>query len=136
MNRRDLGLDFVLLPDAHELLLLGGCLETTVTELGGGIDELGSDLLQLPPLGRAEEGLPDGDDALLRTDDGTLDHDVVLIDLTIVGEATHGGNALLSEIELSRGIVVHDLATLLTNSLACYKHKGQWLAEILRKREK
>ena len=114
-----LGDNLVLLPDAHELLLLLLGLETTVTELGGSIDELGGDLLQLPPLGRAEEGLPDGDDALLGANDGTLDHQVVLVDLTVVGEATHGGDALLSKIELGRGVVVDDLATLLTDALAC-----------------
>lgn len=120
-GRSALRLDLVLFPDAHELLLFGGRLEAAVAELGGGVDELGRHLLQLPPLGRAKESLPDGDDALFGAHDSALDHEVVLVDLAIMWEATHRSDALLREIELSRGVVVDNLATLLADPLAWRK---------------
>lgn len=109
---------FLALPHTHELLLFGGGLEAAMAKLRGSVDELGNNLLQLPPLGWTKKGLSDGDDTLLWPDNSTFDHQVVLIHFTIVWEAAHRCNALLSEIKLSRGIVVNKLAVLLTHSLA------------------
>ena len=52
------------------------------------------------------EGLADSDDTLLSSGDGTLEHEVVVLDDTVVGEATHGSNALLRDVMLSRGVGV------------------------------
>ena len=52
------------------------------------------------------ERLADGDDTLLGSGNGALEHDVVVLDNTVVGEATHGSNALLRDVMLSRGVGV------------------------------
>ena len=85
------------------LLLLGG-LEATVTELGGGIDELEFDLLESGTGLLGEEGLTEGKDATLGADDATLEHEELLVDDTVVGETTHGGDGLLGKIGLGGGV--------------------------------
>jgi len=69
-----------------------------VAELGRGIDELERNLLRGDTTRLLEEGLTHGDQALARTDDATLDHDVVALDDTVVTEATHRGNFLLGRV--------------------------------------
>lgn len=94
----------IALQGAHELLALLAGLEATVTELGGSIDELELDVLE----GRAtrvdKERLAEGDNALLGTSAASLDHDVVLVDDTVVGETTHGGDGLLGQVVLGLGV--------------------------------
>jgi len=101
----------LLLEGTHESLLLGSSLETTVTELGRGIDELELNLLESRTLGVGDEGLADGDNTLLGTSNTTLDHQEIFIDNTVVGETTHGSDSLLGDIILSS-------ARLLVTSLA------------------
>ena len=60
-----------------------------MTELGGGIDPLEVDLLGGATVGLGVEGLAQGHNTLLDTRDGALDHDVVVLDLTVVDETTH-----------------------------------------------
>jgi len=108
----------ILLEGAHEALLLLGSLEATVTELGRGVDELEGDLLEGGGLGVGEEGLPEGENPLLDTNAATLDHEEVLVDNTIVGETSEGGDGLLGEIELGTGVVLDDLAVNGVNALA------------------
>jgi len=86
-------------------LLLEG-LEGTVPKLGGGIDELELDLLEISAGGVDHKRLADSDDALLRSRDGALDHEEVVLDNTVVGEATHGGDGLLGDVGLGGGIAV------------------------------
>ena len=94
-----------LLEDAHPLGLLLAGLEATVAELGGGVDELEGDLfLELARL-LGGHGAAEGDDTAAGTADGALDHDVVVADDTIADEATHGGDGLLGEIVLGRGVL-------------------------------
>lgn len=81
-------LDEVLLERALELLLLGRSLESTVTELGRGVDPFQFNLLQRLSRGVSEHGLSQRHDTLLDTGDGTLDHDEVVVDLTISDETT------------------------------------------------
>jgi len=85
-----------------ESVLLGDGLETTVTELGRGIDELEGDLLESTTGGVLEEGLPEGDDTLDGSRAGTLDQDEVVLDDTVTNETTDGGDSLLGNVELSR----------------------------------
>lgn len=101
----------MLLEGTHESLLLGSSLETTVTELGRGIDELELNLLESGTLGVGDEGLADGDNTLSGTSNTTLDHQEIFVDETVVRETTHGGDSLLSDIVLSS-------ARLLVASLA------------------
>jgi len=91
---------------AQELVLLLEGLEATVTDLGGSIDELDLALLGLPGLGGGEDRLTDDDGSLLDTDDTTLDEQEILVDLSVVGEATHGGDVLGNSISLSGSVVV------------------------------
>ena len=78
----------------------------TYTELRGGVDELELDLLEVTTACVNHERLAEGDNTLLGSGDGTLEHEVVVLDDTVVGEATHGSNALLGDIMLSRGVGV------------------------------
>ena len=80
-----------------------------MTHLGGGIDELQLDVLQGGALGVLQQGLAEGDDALLGANAAALQHDKVIVDLTVVGETTHGGDALVSQIVLGGGIVLDNL---------------------------
>lgn len=96
----------VLLEGSHEGALLGGGLEATVAELAGGVDELEADLLEAGTAGVDDHGLAEGEDALLDTNAAALNHDKVVLDNTIVGEATHGGNALDGQVGLGGGRLV------------------------------
>merc|ERR1711865_1114453 len=93
---------------SEELLLLVRGLEATVAELGGSVDELEGDLLLGGTGGLGAEGLAEGDDTTLDAGARALEHDVVLVDLTVVGEATEGGDALGGEIELGGGVLLGD----------------------------
>jgi len=108
----------VLLERTHEGSLVLGGLEPSVAKLGGSVDELETDLLQCLPLGLDQEGLPKSEDSLLRPDAASLDHDEVLFDLAVVGEAAHGVDALVSQIVLGAGVVLDQLAVLHLESLA------------------
>jgi hypothetical protein len=78
----------VLLERTLELLLLRRGLESTVTELGGGVDPLEANLLEGLARGVSEHGFAEGHDTLLGTRDGALDHDEVVVDLTVADETT------------------------------------------------
>ncbi len=41
---------------------------------------------------------PEGEDTLLVSDAGALDHDEVLLDLSVVGEPAHGVDGLVSQV--------------------------------------
>jgi hypothetical protein len=118
----------LLLESTHETLLLGSGLETTVTELGRGIDELEGDLLESGTLGVGDEGLADGDDTLLSTSNTTLDHQEVLVDNTVVRETTHGGDRLLSDIEISSARL---LVASLTNTVDLLVDLGTVMVTVL-----
>lgn len=87
----------------QELVLLLDGLEASVTVLGGGIDELQVDGLQVRALGHGHQRLSQGDGSLARASDASLDQQPVLVDHTVVGEATHRGDALLGQIRLGGG---------------------------------
>ena len=59
-----------------------------MSELGRGVDPLELDLLERFPRGVDEQGLAESDDPLLGTGDRALDHDEVVLDLTVADEAT------------------------------------------------
>jgi len=106
------GGELFLLEWAHELSLLLDGLESTVTELGGGIDALEVDLLQVLSLVVNQEWLSEEDWSLSDAHAGSLDHDEVVLDVTVVWEATNWVDALFGQVSLG-GTVVHvDLAAL------------------------
>ena len=94
-----------LLEDTHPLGLFLAGLEATVTDLGGGVDELEGDLFgELAGLLRGH-GAAEGHDTATGTADGTLDHDVVVADETVADEATHGVDGLLGEVVFGGGVL-------------------------------
>jgi len=97
--------DLLLLAGSQESILLLLGLESSVSELGAGIDELEIDLLQGRSLGVLQQAFSESQDSLLWSNDATLDHKEILTDNTVMGETTHGGNWLLSEIVLSGGVL-------------------------------
>merc|ERR1719440_1640369 len=95
----------VLLEGTEPLLLLLLGLEATVAQLGGGVDELQSDLLVQGAAGLGGHGAAQGDDTALGTGDGALQHDVVVADNTVADEATHGGDGLLGDVVVGGGVL-------------------------------
>jgi len=91
---------------SQELVLLFQSLESAVTVLGRSVDELEVEGLVVRSLGGGDEALAESDSSLAGTRDAALEHDPVLIDLSVVGEATHRGDALLSEIGFGGGRLV------------------------------
>lgn len=93
-----------------------------MTELGRGVDPLELDLLGGPAGSLGVQSLAQSHNTLLDTGNGALDHDEVVLDLTVVDETTHtremlelkntqkisGGNIrgdlLLGDVELSGGV--------------------------------
>jgi len=77
-----------------------------VTVLGGGVDELDFGLLGHPGSGAWGDGLSEDQRLLLGSDNLTLDHNEVLLDLTVVGETTHGGDVLINTVLIAGGVVL------------------------------
>jgi len=101
LGNSGLGLFFgheVLLEFSHEGALLGAGLEATVSVLGAGVDPLEVDLLEGEPLRLGDERFTEGDGASLGSNTGSTDHDEVLVDHSIVWEATHRVDGLLGDI--------------------------------------
>jgi len=101
-----LGSGSLSLGDAVVLDLLSMILEATMANLGGSIDELELDLLEGSTVGGRDDGLAESQHTLLGTDAVALEHEEVVADDTVVGETTHGSDALLGEIELGRTVAV------------------------------
>lgn len=99
------------------MLLFEG-LEATMSDLGGGIDELELNLLEGGTRDLGTEGLSEDNDPLSGSQDSSLEHNEVFVDITVVGKSSHGGDGFLSEIELSGGVVVHFTSSLVLDSLA------------------
>ena len=102
----------ILLEGTHEGALLGGGLELSVTHLAGSIDEVKVDLLQGRALGLQDQGFPEDENPVSGTSAGALDHDEVIVDLTIVGETSHGGDGLLCKIVIGGTAVLDQLSVL------------------------
>ena len=62
------------------------------------------DLLKITAGSVDHERLADGDDTLLGSRDGTLEDEEIVLDDTVVGEATHGRDLLVGDIRLGRGV--------------------------------
>jgi hypothetical protein len=58
------------------------------------------------PRGVDSERFSEDDVSLLGADNGSLEHDKVVLDDTVVGEATDGGDALLRDVEGRRSRVL------------------------------
>ena len=78
----------------------------TYAELRRRVDELELDLLEVTAGGVDHERLAEGDHALLGARDGTLEHQVVVLDDTVVREATHGRDGLLGDVGVGRSVAL------------------------------
>ena len=87
---------------SHELELLLRGLETSVAELGGGVDELDVDFLEVLPGGMVHHTLPQGDGTLLGSDDAALEHEPVVGDDTVLDKSSHGCDGLLGKVSSGR----------------------------------
>ena len=90
-----------------ELVLLFEGLETTMAELGGGVDELDLDLFGHPVAGGWEKRLAENNGSLLGSEDLTSDEEVILVDFTVEGETAHRGDVLLNSVSISGGVVCY-----------------------------
>lgn len=77
-----------LLETHHEGLLLIHRLETSVTELGGGVDELEVDLLLSTTARLHQQGLAQGQYPLLGSDHTAFQHQEVVGHLTVMDKST------------------------------------------------
>jgi hypothetical protein len=89
---------------AKEPMFLVCGLEAPMPKLGRGVDELELYLLQGQSRGLLQQELAKGHHPLLGAGTTALDHQVVAFDNTIVGEATHGSNVLLSPANNQRSV--------------------------------
>lgn len=84
-----------------------------MSSLGRSIDELEGDFLEVSSLGGSSEGKSESDGSLLGTGDGTLDHDPVVPDDTVVGESSHRGDPLvLGQVMSGGSIGLHTISLL------------------------
>jgi len=106
---------------SKELGLLLGSLEPSVSKLGGSIDELDIDGLQVLPGRMLHQRLTQNQGTLLNSNNGSLHHHPVLADQSVVNESSHGVDALLGQIGLGLTAVV---VSLLSNTVNLLVHFG------------
>lgn len=70
----------------------------TYPELGAGVHKFELNFLEIPTARVDHERFANGDHTLLGTRNGSLEHQKVVLDDTVVGEATHGCDGLLGSI--------------------------------------
>ena len=70
----------------------------TYAELRRGVDELELDLLEIPTRSVDHERFAEGDNTLLGTRNGTLEHEEVILHDTVVRETAHRSDGLLGRI--------------------------------------
>ena len=88
-----------------------------MADLGGSVDELDVDLLGLPGLDSGEDALSESDGSLAGAHDATLDNEEVLVDNTVVREATKRSDVLGDSISLSGSVVLNTMDGTGTNSV-------------------
>lgn len=74
----------------HEVFLLLDGLETSMTKLGGGVDEFEFDLLLSTAAGLDQKRFAQGQNPLLGSDHTAFQHEEVVGHLTIVHKSTLG----------------------------------------------
>jgi len=98
----------------HEFGLLVGGLESSVTKFRGSIDKLEVDVLQVLARSVLHHGLTKDQGSLLDTNNGSLEHEPVLVDFTIVDKSSHRGDSLLGQIGIR---LATSLVVLLTDAV-------------------
>jgi len=100
------GSELFLLEWSHKLSFFFDGLESTVTELGGGIDGFQVDLFQIFSFVVGQQWFSENDWSLSDTHARSLDHDKVVLDFTVVWEASDWIDGFFSQIGFG-GTVVH-----------------------------
>lgn len=103
--------DAILLEHAVVGALVSRRLEATMAHLRRGVDELELDLLEGRALGVHQQRFAQRDYATLGTDAATLDHEEILVDLSVERETTHRRDRLVGQIVLGGSAVLDDLCT-------------------------
>jgi len=80
-------------------------LESTVTHLTGGIDELKVDLFKSSSTDLRNQTLSQDQSSLLGTNTATLDENEILLDNTVVGETSQRSDTLFGQISSSGSVV-------------------------------
>jgi len=93
-----------------------------VANLGGSIDKFDIDVLCLPRFDGGEDRFSNGDSSLSCALNTTLDEEEVLVDFTVVREATHGGDILGDSIGISGSIIIDTVDSTSTNSIDLLVH--------------
>jgi hypothetical protein len=106
------GSELFLLEWAHKLSFLFDGLESTVTELGGGINGFKIDFLQIFSFVVGQQRLPQQDWSLSDAHARSLDHDEIVLNFTVVREASYWINRFLGQISLGGTVVKVGLAVL------------------------
>jgi hypothetical protein len=104
------GSELFLLEWSHKLSFFLDGLESTVTEFGGGIDGFQVDLFQIFSFVMGQQWFSENDWSLSDTHAGSLDHDKVVLDFTVVWEASDWIDRFFSQIGFSRTVVHVDFA--------------------------
>ena len=78
-----------------------------MTVLRGSVDEFDIDLFGLPRLDGGEDALSESDGSLSGAHDTTLDKNEVLVDLTVMGEATKRSDVLGNGVSLGGRVVLN-----------------------------
>jgi len=96
----------MFLKSSEELAFLFGSLEATITELARGVDKLERDLFARSMGRLVKNSLSQSKDSLSGSSGGSLDHDEVFTNHTVMMEAAHRVDRLLSHIELGGATLV------------------------------
>jgi len=104
------GSELFLLEWSHKLSFFLDGLESTVTELGGGIDGFQVDLFQIFSFVVGQQWFSENDWSLSDAHAGSLDHDKVVLDFTVVWEASDWIDGFFSQIGFGRTVVHVDFA--------------------------
>ena len=88
-----------------------------MTELAAGVDELELDLLEGDALCVCQQRLAQRQHALLWSHAAAANHDEVVANFTVVREASHWRDRLLSDVVRRRSVVLDNLAVLVVETL-------------------
>jgi len=88
-----------------------------VTQLRRSIDEFDVDRLELNSGSSGMEGLSEDQRSLLGADAGSLDHDVIVLDDSVVRETTEGSDVLLGQVVLSGSVILNTVNLTLADAV-------------------
>jgi len=87
-----------------------------MSEFGRGIDPFQVGLLQCLTFGVGDEGLAKSENTLLGSNTTSVQHKEVILDLTVMREASHWGDCLVGHIGFSGGVILDKFATFFVDS--------------------